>query len=165
MQKPRSARRPKKLDADRLESTSAPCLRSSLVWTGLRKRARSPRWWAWSSKAMYPTPPGRHLRNLGGGQQARGGRGCGLPGSTTLLMPLGELAGIQMGSRIRPRKSRLRSRRGVDAGRIRRPRESLDGRPALQTEHEMPLYADVILCSADPLMSPPGWAFVPSIVC
>lgn len=91
----------------------------------------------------------------------------GFRGATTLLMPLGELSGIKMGSRIRARTTRA----AVPVGDAMLGRvfdglgNPLDGRPEPETDEEMPLYAEVINPMLRRPIDEPAWMGIRSIDC
>ena len=91
----------------------------------------------------------------------------GFRGSTALMMPLGEVSGIRMGSRIRPRNTSTSV--PVGNGMLGRVFDGLgrpiDGRGALHVEAEMPLYAEPLNPLKRRPIEEPAWTGIKSIDC
>jgi len=87
--------------------------------------------------------------------------------NTALMMPLGDIGGIRMGSKIR----RLRTKASVPVGHGMLGRvfdglgEPLDGRPKPSYEREMPLYADPINPMKRRPIDEPAWMGIKAIDC
>lgn len=91
----------------------------------------------------------------------------GFRGSTALMMPLGDIGGVRMGSRITPRKSLA----SVPVGRgmlgrvfdgLGRP---LDGEPLPEPDAELPLYAEPINPMLRRPVDTPAWMGIRAIDC
>jgi flagellum-specific ATP synthase len=103
---------------------------------------------------------------------AEGGRGItaevvGFRDDTALMMPLGDIGGIQMGSKIRRLKSSASVPVGYDMlGRVfdglGRP---LDGQPEPKYEAETPLYAEPINPMQRRPIDEPAWMGIKAIDC
>jgi flagellum-specific ATP synthase len=103
---------------------------------------------------------------------AEGGRGItaevvGFRDDTALMMPLGDIGGIQMGSKIRRLKSSASVPVGYDMlGRVfdglGRP---LDGQPEPKYEAETPLYAEPINPMQRRPIDEPAWMGIKAIYC
>ncbi|MEE2755900.1 MAG: FliI/YscN family ATPase [Myxococcota bacterium] len=103
---------------------------------------------------------------------AEGGRAIsaevvGFRDDTALMMPLGDIGGIQMGSRIR----RVKSRASVPVGHEMLGRvfdglgNPLDGKPEPNYEGETPLYADPINPMKRKPIDEPAWMGIKAIDC
>lgn len=91
----------------------------------------------------------------------------GFRGNTALMMPLGEVSGIRMGSRIRPRSTAATVSVGSQMlGRVfdglGRP---LDGKGPIMSEAEMPLYAEPINPMKRRMIDEPAWTGIKAIDC
>ncbi len=91
----------------------------------------------------------------------------GFRSDTALMMPLGEIGGIQLGSKVR----RLKAEASVPVGNdmlgrvfdgVGRP---LDGRPAPDYTSQMPLYADPINPLQRRTIDEPAWMGIKAIDC
>ncbi len=91
----------------------------------------------------------------------------GFRDDTALMMPLGDIGGIQMGSRIR----RVKSRASVPVGSEMLGRvfdglgNPLDGKPEPNYEGETPLYADPINPMKRQPIDEPAWMGIKAIDC